>query len=271
MSARLNPNAAGSNVNRSTVPACTRQIVLVVVVVSSSRPSSPCTTSTLDRRVANTPAITSASSPHAHPIRPARGEAGFVSGPSRLKTVGTPISRRTTPACRYDGWNCGANAKPIPTSATLRATSSGPRSMRTPSASSVSAPPDSDDAARLPCLITGTPAAATTIAAIVDRLTVLAPSPPVPTTSTVSLPITSVGTRRACLSMMSASSVTSPGVGRFIFIDTPKPAICAGVAAPVMIWSIAQAACPGASAWPVVNRPRTRGHVGESPEPDGCA
>ena len=63
--------------------------------------------------------------------------------------------------------------------------------MRTPNASSVSAPPDSDDAARLPCLITGTPAAATTIAAIVDRFTVLAPSPPVPTTSTVSLPMTS--------------------------------------------------------------------------------
>ena len=49
---------------------------------------------------ANTPAITSARSPHAQPIRPARGEAGFVSGPSRLKTVGTPISRRTAPACR---------------------------------------------------------------------------------------------------------------------------------------------------------------------------
>ena len=130
----------------------------------------------------------------------------------------------------------------MPTSATLRATSSGPRSMRTPSASSVSAPPDSDDAARLPCLTTGTPLAATTIAAIVDRFTVLAPSPPVPTTSTVSLPIASVGTRRAWMSMMSASSVTSADVGRFIFIDTPKPAICAGVAAPVMIWSIAQPA-----------------------------
>ena len=36
--------------------------------------------------------------------------------------------------------------------------------------------------------------------------------------------------------------------GRFIFIDTAKPAIWAGVATPVMIWSIAQAACPGASA-----------------------
>ncbi|BBX37945.1 hypothetical protein MMAGJ_72270 [Mycolicibacterium mageritense] len=106
-----------------------------------------------------------------------------------MKTVGTPISRRTTDACRYDGWNCGAKAKPMPTSATLRASSSGPRSILTPRASSVSAPPESDDAARLPCLTTGTPHAATTIAAMVDRLTVLAPSPPVPTMSTVSVPI----------------------------------------------------------------------------------
>ncbi|OBB59379.1 hypothetical protein A5757_13680 [Mycobacterium sp. 852013-51886_SCH5428379] len=106
----------------------------------------------------------------------------------------------------------------------------------------MSAPPDSDEAARLPCFITGTPEAATTMAAIVDRLTVLAPSPPVPTMSTVSCPMVSVGMRRACLSITSASSVTSADVGRFIFIDTANPAICAGVAAPDMIWSIAQAA-----------------------------
>ncbi|ORV90826.1 hypothetical protein AWC12_04480 [Mycolicibacterium iranicum] len=111
----------------------------------------------------------------------------------------------------------------------------------------MSAPPDSDDAARLPCLTTGTPAAATTIEAIVDRFTVFAPSPPVPTTSTVSFPMTSVGTLRACLSMMSASSPTSPDVGRFIFIATPNAAIWAGVAVPLMIWSIAHAAWPGSS------------------------
>ncbi|OBA97403.1 hypothetical protein A5662_16935 [Mycobacteriaceae bacterium 1482268.1] len=100
MSARGKPNPAGSNDSFSTVPDCTRQIVLVVVVVSSSSPSSPCTTSTLDRRVAKTPAITSARSAHAQPISPARGEPGLVSGPSRLNTVGTPISRRAGPACR---------------------------------------------------------------------------------------------------------------------------------------------------------------------------
>jgi len=233
--ARENPKPSGSKVSLSMVPAWTRQMVLVVVVVSSSSPSSPCTTSTLDRRAAKTPAITSADSANAQPINPARGPAGLVSGPSRLKTVGTPISRRGGPECRNEGWNTGAKQNPIPTSATQRATSSGPRSIRTPSASSMSAPPLADDAARLPCLTTGTPAAATTIAAIVEMFTVLAPSPPVPTMSTVSVPITSVGTRRAWRSMVSANSRTSAAVGLFIFIDTPKAAICAGVASPAMI------------------------------------
>ena len=60
-------------------------------------------------------------------IRPRRGRrrrrraaggvvpAGFVSGPSRLNAVRTPISRRVGPACRIAGWKFGAkrNAKPI--------------------------------------------------------------------------------------------------------------------------------------------------------------
>ncbi len=161
--------------------------------------------------------------------------------------MGTPISRRTADACRYDGWNSGAKQNPIPSSARLRATWSGPRSMRTPSASSVSAPPDSDDAARLPCLTTGTPAAATTIDAMVDRLTVLTPSPPVPTMSTASDPRTApAGIGRAWLSMTSASSLTSAAVGTFIVIATAKAAIWAGLALPVMIWSMAQPAWPRA-------------------------
>ena len=60
--------------------------------------------------------------------------------------------------------------------------------------------------------------------------------------------------------MVSANSRTSAAVGPFIFIDTPKAAIWAGVAAPVMIWSIAQAACPWVNSNPVVNRLRTCGH-----------
>ncbi|BBX61966.1 hypothetical protein MSAS_11400 [Mycobacterium saskatchewanense] len=137
--------------------------------------------------------------------------------------------------------------------------------MRTPSASSVSAPPDSDDDARLPCLTTGTPAAATTIAAIVDRLTVLTPSPPVPTMSTASPGIASAGSRRAWVSMTSASSPISAAVGTFICIATAKAAIWAGCALPVMIWSIAQAAWPRASSRPPIRRPRTCGHDGTGP------
>ena len=64
----------------------------------------------------------------------------------------------------------------MPTSVPQRATSSGPRSMRTPSSSSMSAPPLFDDAARLPCLTTGIPAA-TTIAAMVERFTVFETNP----------------------------------------------------------------------------------------------
>ncbi len=47
--------------------------------------------------------------------------------------------------------------------------------------------------------------------------------------------MTSVRTRRAWLSIVSARSRTSAAVGRFIVIDTPKAAIWAGVAVPVMI------------------------------------
>ncbi|OBJ65602.1 hypothetical protein A9W94_08305 [Mycobacterium asiaticum] len=103
----------------------------------------------------------------------------------------------------------------------------------------MSAPPDIDDAARLPCLTTGTPAAATTIEAMVDRLTVLTPSPPVPTTSTASW---STGTGTAWSSITAASALTSSEVGPFIFSATANAAIWAGSASPVMIWSIAQAA-----------------------------
>ncbi|OBH00531.1 hypothetical protein A5696_15895 [Mycobacterium sp. E2699] len=108
----------------------------------------------------------------------------------------------------------------------------------------MSAPPDSDDDARLPCLTTGTPAAATTIAAMVDRLTVLTPSPPVPTMSTASSGTAPAGIGRAWRSITSASSLTSAALGTFIVIATAKAAIWARPAAPAMISSMAQAAWP---------------------------
>ena len=56
--------------------------------------------------------------------------------------------------------------------------------MRTPSASSTSADPHNELAARLPCLAILTPAPAATKAAVVEMLKVPSESPPVPTTST---------------------------------------------------------------------------------------
>ena len=98
--------------------------------------------------------------------------------------VGVPSSRRTGAAKRIAGWKRWAKQKPMPTSRTQRATPSGPRSMTTPSDSSTSTEPHFDDAARPPCFATVAPAAAVTIAAMVDTLTVPAPSPPVPQVST---------------------------------------------------------------------------------------
>ena len=82
------------------------------------------------------------------------------------------------------GWATRAKngAMPISTSS-LAATSTG-ISTFTPSASSTSMLPARLEAARFPCLATGTPAPATTKAAAVEMLKVFAPSPPVPQVST---------------------------------------------------------------------------------------
>ena len=110
--------------------------------------------------------------------------AGLASGPRKLKVVGVPSSRRTGAAKRIAGWKRWAKQKPMPTSRTQRPTPSGPRSMTTPSDSSTSTDPHFEDAARPPCFATRAPAAAVTIAAMVDTFTVPAPSPPVPQVST---------------------------------------------------------------------------------------
>jgi len=73
---------------------------------------------------------------------------------------------------------------PIPISSIVCLTASGSRSILIPRASSTSELPDIEVAARFPCLATRTPAAAVTIAAAVEILIVLRPSPPVPQVST---------------------------------------------------------------------------------------
>ena len=124
--------------------------------------------------------------------------------------------------------------------------------MTTPSASSTSAVPQADDAARLPCLTIRAPAAAATIVPIVEMLTVRARSPPVPTRS-IRRPGMLSGV--ACRSIADASPSTSAGVSPFIRIAMPKPAIWAGVAAPSMISFIAQAAASAVSDSPLISWP----------------
>ena len=152
---------------------------------SSSMPPAPCTTNA--RRApscASTSAITGTSSGEYTPTTWARAPAGFVSGPSTLKTVRAASSRRTGAAWRIAGWCVGANMKPKPSSSIDCAIRSGARSRLKPSASSTSADPDCDDTERLPCFATPAPAAAATSAAAVEMLKVLPPSPPVPAVST---------------------------------------------------------------------------------------
>ena len=88
----------------------------------------------------------------------------------RLKTVRVPSSTRAGPTCFIAAWWAGANMKPMPAFSMQAAMPMGERSMRTPSADSTSAAPDREERARLPCLATGTPAAATMKAAQVETL-----------------------------------------------------------------------------------------------------
>ena len=94
-----------------------------------------------------------------------------------------------------------------------------------PSCSSTSALPAFEEAERLPCLTTVTPAPAATIAAIVEMFTENDRSPPVPTTSSTRPPTTSgVAAAYIASTRPSISSMVSP----LARSATAKPAIWAG-------------------------------------------
>ena len=131
--------------------------------------------------------------------------------------------------------------KPKPSSSIERAIRSGGCSSLNPSASSTSAEPEADETARLPCFATPAPAAAATIAAAVEMLSVRAPSPPVPAVSTRSSRCGRTG--RTCSRIASAQPAISSAVSPFTRNATRKPPICAGVASPRMISSITSRAC----------------------------
>src|SRR5690606_4210159 len=126
----------------------------------------------------------------------------------------------------------------MPASVATRAVCSGVRSSLMPRCSSTSAAPHEEEAARLPCLTTRAPAAAATMAAIVDTFTVWARSPPVPTTSTTG-PSTCSGVARS--SIVRARPVTSATVSPLARSATTQAEIWAGVAVPDMISRIAHA------------------------------
>ena len=83
-----------------------------------------------------------------------------------------PISFRACPTYFIDLLNNWANIKPMPTFSTHFCTSSGSAMILTPSASKTSPAPDFEEMERFPCFATGSPAAATTKAAVVDTLKV---------------------------------------------------------------------------------------------------
>ncbi len=90
---------------------------------------------------------------------------GFMMAPSHHAAM-----RHVGPTWRIAAWWVGAIMKPMPTSRMQRSITSGATPTLTPSAASVSAAPDLEEAARLPCLATGTPQAATISAASVETL-----------------------------------------------------------------------------------------------------
>src|SRR3954451_13235517 len=237
------PTRAGSRTNCSTRPSVTAQTCEVVVVVSSSSPSSPRKTHASAPRLAKTPAISGAIRRSAQPIACAAGLAGWASGPRKLKVVAPPSSRRATAACRSAGWNAAAKQKVIPASSPILATAGAGRSRRIPRASSTSADPAFEDAERFPCLTTGAPAPAATIAAIVEMFTDMDRSPPVPTTSSTR-PMTVRGV--ACAYMPSTRPSSSSMVSPLARSATANPAIWDGDASPARISPIAQ------DVWPLV-------------------
>ena len=137
------------------------------------------------------------------------------------------------------GWNTGAKMKAMPASPRQRSTPSRSRSIRTSSASSRSAEPQIDEAARLPCLATGTPAPATTIAATVEMLNVPLRSPPVPHVSTTGI---GASTGFANSSIVAASPSISSTVSPLVRKPIRRPPTCPGVASPAITSRIAVAA-----------------------------
>ena len=153
--------------------------------------------------------------------------AGLVSGPSTLKMVRMPSSRRTGATYFMALWYFWANIKQMFSSRRARSIVSLLALMLTPSASRQSAAPLLEEAARLPCLAMRTPAAAAIMPAVVEILKLPDLSPPVPTMSRMS-PSLSRGS--ALERMDSAAPAISSSVSPLMDRAVRKEAISAGLA-----------------------------------------
>ena len=232
-------------------PSLSSPTQVLAVTVISSRPSSPWTSRAWRQpRPLSTRASFSTSASSGTPTTWARTPAGLVSGPRILNTVRMPISRLGAAAYFMAGWKSGANMKPMPTSSRQAFTCAASRSILTPNASSTSALPQELLMARLPCLATLSPAPATTKAAAVEMLIVLALSPPVPQVSTRG-PATTTGTALALIAR--ASPMISSTVSPLSLSAVTKAPICAGVASPAIISPITEAASSIVSERPETN------------------
>src|SRR4051794_28326890 len=211
-------------------------------VLISSRPSAEDTTSALRAPSrASAPAIVSRKPGSETPISWRVAPAGLVSGPRKLKIVRTASSLRTGTTNRVAPWWAGANMNPNPTSLIQRETASGLRSMRTPSASSTSAEPESPVAERLPCLATAHPWPAAISAAVVETLNVGRP-PPVPAVS-ISSSARSVATGVANARIVVANPTSSSIVSPLVRSATSTPAVSISDALPAMISASTSAVC----------------------------
>src|SRR5579872_6949520 len=111
-------------------------------MVISSSPSNPCTTSTRSNpSILRASASFSTNAAEYTPTTWAEAWAGFVSGPSKLKTVRRRSSRRAACTCCIAECIAGANRNAMPTSLRQAARRAGGKLMRTPSASMTSAEP----------------------------------------------------------------------------------------------------------------------------------
>ena len=139
----------------------------------------------------------------------------------------------------------------MPTSSMQRVTLSGGRSRLMPSVSTTSAEPQSEETERLPCLATLRPAPATTNAVAVETLNVPVASPPVPQVSisiSRSVPLSPATSsprarmRTTFWRITCAKPISSSTVSPFMRSAVRNAPICAPVAAPDMMASMAAAA-----------------------------